>query len=81
MSDTWIECKDTRHGVGGGEGGDVSLKCDFSFKIGKDVSRRERMQHLNRLFSAMVEQVDGAFGEVWVGWSRRLEENEDISSS
>jgi hypothetical protein len=81
MSDTWIECKDTRHGVGGGAGGDVSLKCDFSFKIGKDVSRRERMQHLNRLFSAMVEQVDGAFGDVWVGRSRRLEENEEISCS
>lgn len=81
MSDTWIECKDTRHGVGGGEGGDVSLKCDFSFKIGKDVSRRERMQHLNSLFCAMVEQVDDAFGEVWVGCSTRLEENEENSCS
>jgi hypothetical protein len=71
----WIECKDTRHGVGGGAGGDVSLKCDFSFKIGKDVSRRERMQHLDRLFSAMVEQVDAAFGDVWVGRSGWREEN------
>jgi hypothetical protein len=41
--------------------GDVSLKCDFALKIGKDVSRRERMEHLSLLFSAMVEQVDEAF--------------------
>ncbi len=43
---------------------DVSLKCDFTFKIGKDEWRRERMEHLNRLFSAKVEQVDAAFGEM-----------------
>jgi hypothetical protein len=82
MSDTWIECKGSEScGVGGGEGCDVSLRCDYSFKIGKDVSRRERMQHLNSLFSAMVEQVDDAFGEVWVGGSTRLEENEGESCS
>ncbi len=77
VSMEWIECKDTRHGVGSGAEGDVSLKCDFSFKIGKDVSRRERMHHLDLLFSAMVEQVDGAFGDVWVGRSGQEENEED----
>ncbi len=62
--DAWVECKDTRHGVGS-PGGRVWFKCDFAFKIGKDVSRRERMEYLDQLFNAMVEQVDEAFGEVW----------------
>jgi hypothetical protein len=64
MSETWVECKDTRYGVGSACG-DVSLKCKLAFKIGKDVSRQERMEHLSRLFRAMVEQVDYAIGEVW----------------
>ncbi len=34
-------------------------------QIGKDVSRQERMEHLSRLFRAMVEQVDNAIREVW----------------
>jgi hypothetical protein len=63
MSETWVECIDTRHWVGSACG-DVSLNCEFAFKIGKDVSRWERMEHLSRLFSTMVEQVDEAFGEV-----------------
>ncbi len=64
MSEAWVECKDTRYGVGSARG-DVSFKCEFAFKINKDVLRQERMDNLSRLFSAMVEQVDNAFGEVW----------------
>jgi hypothetical protein len=62
--DNWVESKDTRHGVSS-LSGDVRLKCDFSFKVAKDVPREEYLKSLQFLFSSMVEQVDTAFGEVW----------------
>ena len=62
--DKWVECQDTRHGVSS-LSGDVRLKCDFSFKVAKDVPREEYLKFLRFMFSAMVEQVDNAFGETW----------------
>ena len=59
-----VESKDTRHGVSS-TSGDVCFKCDFTFKVAKDVPREEYLKCLQVLYSAMVEQVDTAFGEVW----------------
>jgi hypothetical protein len=60
----WVESKETLHAVRHGDGA-VWVKCDFAFKVAKDVPRLERMKCLGWLFDAMVEQVDEAFGEVW----------------
>jgi hypothetical protein len=63
--DKWVECKETRHGVSSASG-DVAFKCDFTFKVGKDVPREERLKTLQFLLSALVEQVDTAFGDMHV---------------
>ena len=62
--DKWVECHDTRHSVSS-ISGDVWLKCDFAFKLAKDVPREDYLKSLQFLFGAMVEQVDNAFGETW----------------
>ena len=69
--DSWVESKDTRHGVSS-TSGDVCFKCDFTFKVAKDVPREEYLKCLQFLYSAMVEQVDTAFGEVWTHKSNHV---------
>ena len=60
----WIESEDTLHSVSS-TSGDMWFKCDFAFKVAKDVPRHERLSHLHLLFSAMVEKVDASFGQHW----------------